>query len=111
MKPIAVDAFGGDHAPKEVVLGAFLAAKEFDLDIVLVGKKGEIEKNIEAIAKDFSSNTAQKITIEDAPNMITMFDKPSVAIRKRNSSMHIGMELVKNKKADAFISADRKSVV
>jgi glycerol-3-phosphate acyltransferase PlsX len=59
MKPIAVDAFGGDHAPKEVVLGAFLAAKEFDLDIVLVGKKGEIEKIIEAIAKDFSSNTAQ----------------------------------------------------
>jgi glycerol-3-phosphate acyltransferase PlsX len=111
MKPIAVDAFGGDHAPKEVVLGAFLAAKEFDLDIVLVGKKGEIEKNIEAIAKDFSSNTAQKITIEDAPNMITMFDKPSVAIRKRNSSMHIGMELVKNKKADAFISAGNSGAV
>jgi glycerol-3-phosphate acyltransferase PlsX len=111
MKPIAVDAFGGDHAPKEVVLGAFLASKEFDLDIVLVGKKGEIEKNIEAIAKDFSSNTAQKITIEDAPNMITMFDKPSVAIRKRNSSMHIGMELVKNKKADAFISAGNSGAV
>jgi glycerol-3-phosphate acyltransferase PlsX len=111
MKPIAVDAFGGDHAPKEVVLGAFLAAKEFDLDIVLVGKKGEIEKNIEAIAKDFSSNTAQKITIEDAPNMVTMFDKPSVAIRKRNSSMHIGMELVKNKKADAFISAGNSGAV
>jgi glycerol-3-phosphate acyltransferase PlsX len=111
MKPIAVDAFGGDHAPKEVVLGAFLAAKEFDLDIVLVGKKGEIEKNIEAIAKDFSSNTAQKITIEDSPNMVTMFDKPSVAIRKRNSSMHIGMELVKNKKADAFISAGNSGAV
>jgi len=111
MKPIAVDAFGGDHAPKEVVLGAFLAAKEFDLDIVLVGKKGEIEKNIEAIAKDFSSNTAQKITVEDAPNMVTMFDKPSVAIRKRNSSMHIGMELVKNKKADAFISAGNSGAV
>ncbi|MGE4546139.1 MAG: phosphate acyltransferase PlsX [Desulfurella sp.] len=111
MKPIAVDAFGGDHAPKEVVLGAFLAAKEFDLDIVLVGKKGEIEKNIEVIAKDFSSNTTQKITIEDAPNAVTMFDKPSVAIRKRNSSMHIGMELVKNKKAGAFISAGNSGAV
>lgn len=111
MKPIAVDAFGGDHAPKEVVLGAFLAAKEFDLDIVLVGKKGEIEKNIETISKDFSSNTVQKITIEDAPNAITMFDKPSVATRKRNSSMHIGMELVKNKKADAFISAGNSGAV
>jgi glycerol-3-phosphate acyltransferase PlsX len=111
MKPIAVDAFGGDHAPKEVVLGAFLAVKEFDLDIVLVGKKGEIEKNIEAIAKDFSLNIAQKITIEDAPSIVTMFDKPSVAIRKRNSSMHIGMELVKNKKADAFISAGNSGAV
>ncbi|OSS43011.1 Phosphate:acyl-ACP acyltransferase PlsX [Desulfurella amilsii] len=111
MKPIAVDAFGGDNAPKEIILGAFLAAKEFDLDIVLVGKKGEIEKNIETISKDFSSNTAQKITIEDAPNAITMFDKPSVATRKRNSSMHIGMELVKNKKADAFISAGNSGAV
>jgi len=111
MKPIAVDAFGGDHAPKEVVLGAFLAVKEFDLDIVLVGRKSEIEKNIEAIAKDFNSNTAQKITIEDAPNAITMFDKPSVAIRKRNSSMHIGMELLKNKKVDAFVSAGNSGAI
>lgn len=111
MKPIAVDAFGGDHAPIEVILGAFLAAKEFDLDIVLVGKKGEIEKNIEVIAKDFGSNTAQKITIEDAPNAVTMFDKPSVAVRKRNSSMHIGMELVKNKNAVAFVSAGNSGAV
>ena len=84
MKPIAVDAFGGDHAPKEVILGAFLAAKEFNLDIVLVGKENELEKSIEDISKDFSSNVSQKITVKDAPTIITMFDKPSVAIRKKN---------------------------
>ena len=111
MKPIAVDAFGGDHAPKEVILGAFLAAKEFNLDIVLVGKENELEKSIEDISKDFSSNVSQKITVKDAPTIITMFDKPSVAIRKKNSSMHVGMELVKYGKACAFISAGNSGAV
>ncbi len=108
---IVVDAFGGDHAPKEVVLGAFLAAKEFDLDIVLVGKRNEIEKNVEIFSQDFKSNILERISVEDAPNTITMFDKPSVAIRKKDSSMYIGMELVKNKKADAFISAGNSGAV
>lgn len=111
MKPIAVDAFGGDYAPKEVVLGAFLAAKEFDLDIVLVGKKSEIEKSVHSISKDFGSHVTQKITIQDAPDAITMFDKPSVAIRKKNSSIHMGMELVKQKQANAFISAGNSGAV
>ncbi len=111
MKPIAVDAHGGDHAPKEIILGAFLAAKEFNLDIILVGKKSEIEKNIEFISKDFSSSILNKVTIQDAPHIITMFDKPSVAIRKKNSSMHLGMELVKQKQASAFISAGNSGAV
>ncbi|MGB9755475.1 MAG: phosphate acyltransferase PlsX [Desulfurella sp.] len=111
MKPIAVDAFGGDHAPKEVILGAFLAAKEFDLDIVLVGKKSEVEHNVGLFSKDFSSHVVQKITIENASDIITMFDKPSVAIRKKDSSIYMGMELVKQKQASAFVSAGNSGAV
>lgn len=111
MKAIAVDAFGGDYAPKEIVLGAFLAAKEFDLDIVLVGKKNEIQKEVGFFESNFSKSVKQKLTIKDAQYGITMYDKPSVAVRKKDSSMHIGMSLVKEKQADAFVSAGNSGAV
>jgi len=95
---IAIDAMGGDHAPKSVVLGAMEAVKEIkNLHITLVGNEPEINKYL-------TSN--QQITVIHTEEMITADDEPVRAVRrKKNSSLVLAAQEVKEGRADACLSA------
>ena len=99
---IAVDAMGGDSAPYEIVVGALDAVKgNPDLTVVLVGKEDEINKIIDEKTKDRSG-----IEVVNATEVIEFDDVPTKAVRsKKDSSLVVAMKLVKDKQADAFLSA------
>ncbi len=98
---IAVDAMGGDHAPEEIVKGAIEAVKEMNAHVILVGQQQAIEEELKKYSYD---NT--KLEIVPATEIISTDEVPTVAIRKKkDSSMVVGLNLVKEKKADAFVSA------
>ncbi len=100
---IALDAMGGDYAPLCNIKGAIEFAKEYKIGVYLVGKKEVLE---EEIKKNNLSIENLPIQIVDAPEVIEMHESPSIALRKkRNSSMHIAGKLVREGKAQAFVSA------
>jgi len=96
---IAVDAMGGDNAPLAIVKGALAAAEAVkDIRIILVGAKNRI---IEAVA-----TLPENVSIVEAEEVIENDDKPLMAIRrKRNSSMVVALQMVKDGSADAVVSA------
>lgn len=99
MLKIALDAMGGDHAPREVVLGALEAAPLLHHEILLVGDPARID---EFLPKPCPTN----IQIHPASEVIEMHEKPIEAIRKKkNSSISVAVDLVKNGQAEVFISA------
>ncbi len=98
---IAVDAMGSDARPIPDVEGAVLAAREYNEKIVLIGDEKQIE---EELAKH--NTTGLPIEVEHAQHVITMDDKPGfVGKGKPESSMHVGMRLVRDGRADAFVTA------
>lgn len=99
---VAVDAMGGDHAPKEIIKGAMNAIENNeDIQVILVGKEGLLEK--ELMQHNYVS---EQIEICNAAEVITTEEAPVVAIRKkRDSSMVVGLKLLREKKAHAFLSA------
>ena len=104
---IAVDAMGGDHAPGVVIDGAIAAVKEYNLEIVLVGDMQKI-KSLLAKGRYFGD----KISIEHAEEVIGMHDSPATSVRrKRNSSIVVGINMVKDGRADAFFSAGNTGAV
>jgi phosphate acyltransferase len=97
---IALDAAGGDFAPHEIVKGAIKAAQEFGVEIILVGRKNVIQK----LAEKTLLKTG--ITIVDAKQVIDFNEHPVRAVQsKPDSSIVIGTQLVKEGKAQAFVSA------
>ncbi len=103
---IALDAMGGDNAPAVTVEGAVETINAFDgIDIILVGDSREIEKELKG-----KRYHRQKIAIKHAPEIIPMHDKTSVALRKKNSSIRIAVELVKSGEAEAVVSAGHSGV-
>lgn len=104
---IVVDAMGGDHAPEAVVDGSLAAVKEYDLEIILVGDQPKIE----ALLKK-AKYTGNRISIQHATESIEMCEPAATSVRrKRNSSIVIGLSLVKEGKADAFFSAGNTGAV
>lgn len=104
---IIVDAMGGDLAPKAVVEGAVLAAKETDCRIGLIGLEKDIVREKRRF-KDFPSN----IDIIDAPEVIQMNEAAALGVRrKRNSSIVKGIELIRTAQADSFFSAGNTGAV
>lgn len=98
---IVIDAMGGDNAPKSTIEGAVLAINEYGVDIILTGDKDIIEKELESKTYDKS-----KLEIVHTTEVIENEDKPVQAVRrKKDSSMVVGLKLVKDKKADAIVSA------
>lgn len=98
---IAVDAMGGDNAPKVEVAGAVAAARDFSIPIILVGDR-------DILAAELAQHDARDIdiTIHHASEVVGMHDSASDAIRKKkDSSIRIAYELVKSGKADAVVSA------
>ncbi len=98
---IALDAMGTDNCPAPDVAGAVLAAREFGDTILLVGDRARIEAELTK-----HDVTGLNLEIYHSNDIITMTDKPSsVGKTKPDSSMHVGMNLVKAGKADAFVTA------
>src|SRR5690349_18106785 len=92
---------GGDFAPQNVIAGVVDAIREYDVTIVLVG----VEDRINAELKKFTY-PAGRIEIVHAPEVIEMHEPATACIRqKKNSSITIGINLLKEKKCDAFVSA------
>lgn len=100
---IIVDAMGGDNAPVCNVRGALAAAKEYKVDIVLVGKGEQILK---VLADDGIGELPAGIEIAHADQVITMEDNPATAFKeKKDSSMTVGLNMLRDGKGDAFVSA------
>ncbi len=99
---IIIDVMSGDHAPLEMIKGASMAAEEYsDAEITVVGHRDVIAD----IARDHEI-PLERLTVEHAESVIDMEDKPlSVVREKKNSSMSVGLEMLKNGKGDAFVSA------
>ena len=104
---ILVDAMGGDNAPDAVIKGAVKAVNEVDSEIMLVGNKEIINKKVkEFYGKDTIEEISSKFSIYNTTEIITMEDKPTDAIKhKKDSSMVVGFNLLKEGKGDVFISA------
>jgi len=105
---IALDAMGGDYAPRNEVLAAVQAQKEDpSVRIILVGKEKDILNVLSQNDLSFP-----KENIINADEIIRMDEVPTIAIRtKRNSSIVVGAGLVKDKLADAFVSAGNTGAV
>ena len=97
---IALDAMGGDHAPEEIVIGAIRASREFDVDIFLVGDRQAIE---DCLARHPHQDV--NLTIVEAEGVVEMEEDAVVVRRKPKASINVAMNLVKEKQADAVVSA------
>jgi len=98
---IALDAMGGDLAPKAIIEGAVLAARDFGVEIVLAGDR-------DVIARELAEHKTHGLTIEieHASEVVAMDDSPLDAVlNKPDSSIHVGLEMVKQGRADGFVSA------
>lgn len=105
---IIVDAMGGDFAPKVNVDGAIDALREFaDVEIALVGPQALVEETIDAYAgKQALASVRDRLSVVDAPEVISPEEHPVMALRrKKNSTFCVGMDIVRRKEAQAFVSA------
>lgn len=100
---IIIDAMGGDNAPAAIVQGAVDAQREFGVDIVLVG----IEEQVRACLADCGvSGADEHITVVNATEVVDMHDDPSTACRrKKDSSMTVGLNMLRDGAGDAMVSA------
>lgn len=104
---IALDAMGGDFAPEMTIAGAIEAVSEYDLEVILVGNRQQLRDAL----KD-RRYPSSRISIFHASEVVEMHESPSSALRKkRDSSIRRAVELVKNREADAAVSAGNSGVV
>ncbi len=98
---------GGDLAPKVTVEGAVLAARDFGAEVVLVGVRETLERELAA-----HDTTGLSLKIEHAPEIVAM-DDPALesVVTKPNSSIHVGLEMVKRGDAHSFVSAGNSGAV
>src|SRR3989441_8989769 len=98
---IAVDAMGGDFGPAVVVEGAAAAAREFGAVVILVGDKAAIEREVARVGAGTLG-----LEIRHASQVVSMGESASQALRrKRDSSLRVAAQLVKDGEASAFVSA------
>lgn len=100
---ILLDGMGGDNAPKAVCEGAVMAAKEFDHEIIIIGDTDKINEALKDVA---GRHIPENISVCHASEVITNNEAPALAIRrKKDSSIVIGMNMLKHGEGDIFISA------
>ena len=98
---IVLDAMGGDHAPPVAVEGGVWAAREYGIEVILVGREEDVRHEL---ARHDTSGLS--LPIVHASQVIEMEDHPAAAAKaKRDSSMVVGMDMVKRGEAHAFVSA------
>lgn len=104
---IALDAFGGDNAPLEILKGAEAAVKEYGVSIALTGDEATIKKCAKEHNIDLSG-----MEIVQSDGIFDMHDQPTDIIRsKKNTSLGVALQLVAEGKADAFVSAGSTGAV
>lgn len=105
---IAVDAFGGDNAPRAVIEGCVAALNTYkDITIALCGDEESIKKELSSLTYDSS-----RVEIHHAPEVIGCDEQPTFAIRrKKNSSLVRAMELARDKEAECVVSAGSTGAV
>jgi glycerol-3-phosphate acyltransferase PlsX len=104
---IAVDAMGGDHAPAAVVEGALQAAREFGYRILLVGREVEVRAEVRR-----AGGAASEVEVVHAADVVEMHEPPVLALRrKKQSSIRVGAHLVREGRADGFVSAGNTGAV
>jgi phosphate acyltransferase len=107
MITIALDAMGGDSAPRAEVEGAVLAARELGIRVFLVGQQ-------ETVKRELAKHTHRGLPLEivNASEVISMDESPVTAFRKKkDSSVHVAARLVKSGEADGFVSAGNTGAV
>lgn len=106
---VVVDAMGGDNAPTEPVKAAAAAVKErSDIEVILTGNKDVIEKELEK----YTSAPKERIHIVPTTEVIETAEPPVMAIRKKkDSSIVVGLNMVKKQEADAFVSSGSSGAV
>src|SRR4030067_2182951 len=98
---VAVDAMGGDFAPQQIVEGAFIAAKQYGVRVVLVGDEDQVSKELSKYP-----TSKLPIYIHYAPHVVAMHDSPSVVIRRmKETSIKVAIELAKENEASGVVSA------
>jgi len=101
MTTIALDAMGGDHAPRAEVEGALLAARELGVRVVLVGLEEKVRQELGR-----HRHRGLPVEILHAAEVVTMRDSPSQAFRrKKESSLHVAARCVRDGQADALVTA------
>jgi glycerol-3-phosphate acyltransferase PlsX len=103
---IVLDAMGSDSHPIPDVAGAVLAAQEWGDEIILVGLEDVVRSEL---AKHDTSGL--KITVVHAPEVVEMHEHTQAVKRKKESSIRVGMRMVKDREADAFVSAGNTTAV
>ena len=100
---IIVDAMGGDNAPAAVVQGALDAHKKHGVDILLVGRAAEVLRAVEACGE---KTLPAGVELRDASEVVEIADDPATAFKmKKDSSLTVGLNLLKAGEGDAFVSA------
>lgn len=104
---IAVDAMGGDRAPGEVVHGAVMAASEYGLEVVLVGRREVVQAELGR-----HKVAGLSLSVVHSEEVVEMHEHPVAAVKaKKNSSIVVGMNLLKNREVDALVSAGNSGAV
>jgi glycerol-3-phosphate acyltransferase PlsX len=98
---IAVDAMGGDFAPREVVRGAINYAASHADEVILVGDVSRLHWEVD----EYGHGRPASVSFVDAPEVIGMAESPAAAIRRRRSSIRVATDLVRDGAADAVVSA------
>lgn len=104
---IALDVMGGDHAPHEIVKGGVAASQDGDIEMVFVGQEAVVREELEKCG-----STDGGVEIIDASEVVTMEDNPVSAIQqKKDSSIAVGIKLLKSDEVSAFVSAGSTGAV
>ena len=114
MMKIVLDAMGGDNAPRVNVDGAIDALRAFDdMEIILVGPQALMEKTIGEYADQAAyAAVKDRLSIANATEVITTEEHPVMALRrKKDSTFNVGMDIVRRKEAQAFVSAGSTGAV
>ena len=98
---------GGDHAPREVVSGALLAARELKVPVALVGPEGLLREELGR-----AGGAGELVSVVNASEVVEMCEQPAIAMRKKkDSSIRVGINLVASGEAAAFVSAGNSGAV
>lgn len=104
---ILIDAMGGDNSPDEIIKGSVDAVNEIESEIILVGNERIINQKVkELYGKDSIKELSEKLSIKNAEEVIENCESPTEAIKKKkDSSMVVAFNMLKNGEGDAFVSA------